>query len=474
MWSCFGVAKYMLSPVKKRPIYLPGRHPGTSVDTSAAYEQLVEDYQRTNTPVEVDFRAMVSWLRMGDQLTHHLHPYPAKLLPHIAHFFLRADTIKREGASVLDPFCGSGTVALEGSVAGYRSLVADANPLSIALTRVKTEPYSTDALTEATYQTVARARRFRSAPEVDVVNGHLWYSAPTKKTLERLLRAIREESDRTVLDFLEVCFSAVARKLSYADPAVSVPVRLRPKERLSSAANQKILARLEWLAGADPIEEFSRHALQCVQRIDDTNKSHPHRKGARIVGRDARDLRVNGRRLPSESVPLIITSPPYGSAQKYIRATSLSLNWLQLAGPEELAALESRSIGREHVAAFREAQKVHSPLPQEYSRVIELVRMKNEIRAEITALYLSEMAESVAEMSRVLKPRGRAIIVIGNNQVAGHTLRNDDFLIQAFAKNGINLETYLIDHIKSRGLMTKRNRTASIISREAVLVFRKG
>jgi hypothetical protein len=37
----------------------------------------------------------------------------------------------------------------------------------------------------------------------------------------------------------------------------------------------------------------------------------------------------------------------------------------------------------------------------------------------------------------------------------------------------MTLELSLIDHIKSRGLMTKRNQTASVIAREAVLVFRK-
>lgn len=464
----------MLSPSSQGPTHIWDRNAQLPMDTSAAYENLVQEYQRTNMPVEVDFRSMVSWLRMGDQLTHHLHPYPAKLLPHIAHFFLRAETIRREGATVLDPFCGSGTVALEGSVAGYRPLVADANPLSIALTRVKTEPYATERLTDAVHRSVAQARRYRTAPEVNVVNEHLWYSATTKRVLERLLRAIRRESDSALRDFLEICFSAVARKLSFADPAVSVPVRLRPKERLSDAANKKILSRLDWLASADPINEFSRYALQCVQRVEETNRSHPYRKGATVVGHDARDLRVNGKRLPSASVPLIITSPPYGSAQKYIRASSLSLNWLQMAGPDELAMLESRSIGREHVAAFREARNIQLTLPEAYSRIVDLVRAKNKIRAEITTRYLSEMAQSVTEMCRVLKPRGRAIVVIGNNQVAGHTLRNDDFLIHAFAKNGVELEASLIDHIKSRGLMTKRNRTASIISREAVLVFRKG
>ena len=42
-----------------------------------------------------------------------------------------------------------------------------------------------------------------------------------------------------------------------------------------------------------------------------------------------------------------------------------------------------------------------------------------------------------------------------------------------FKKYGLSLKLILVDDIKSRGLMTKRNRTASIISRETVLIFEK-
>jgi len=37
----------------------------------------------------------------------------------------------------------------------------------------------------------------------------------------------------------------------------------------------------------------------------------------------------------------------------------------------------------------------------------------------------------------------------------------------------LNLEFKLIDDIASYGLMTKRNKTADIISREYILVFKK-
>jgi DNA modification methylase len=43
--------------------------------------------------------------------THGIHPYPAKFIPQIPHFFIQ--TCSKKGEVVLDPFCGSGTTLVE-------------------------------------------------------------------------------------------------------------------------------------------------------------------------------------------------------------------------------------------------------------------------------------------------------------------------------------------------------------------------
>ena len=65
------------------------------VDTTLLLEELKRKYRAGCRPLEVSFRGMVSWVRPGDQLTHLIHPYPAKLLPHIAHFFSHAGALRR-------------------------------------------------------------------------------------------------------------------------------------------------------------------------------------------------------------------------------------------------------------------------------------------------------------------------------------------------------------------------------------------
>jgi len=167
---------------KLMPQQRPRTVPRTGgIDTSLLYEDFRRQFQESKMPVNTDFRALVSWVKLGDQRTHLIHTYPAKLLAHIAHFFVRASILSGAGARVLDPFCGSGTVALEVSMSGCQALVADANPMAQLLTRVKTTPYSPEKLLTGLMEILRRARRYRTAPEVEIVNSTLWGNPPEKK-----------------------------------------------------------------------------------------------------------------------------------------------------------------------------------------------------------------------------------------------------------------------------------------------------
>ena len=64
-------------------------------------------------------------------------------------------------------------------------------------------------------------------------------------------------------------------------------------------------------------------------------------------------------------------------------------------------------------------------------------------------------------------------MVIGNNTVCGKPFNTQQYLTSYMQEKGMSLQFKLIDDIKSYGLMTKRNKTASKISREWVLVLRK-
>jgi ubiquinone/menaquinone biosynthesis C-methylase UbiE len=97
----------------------------------------------------------------------------------------------------------------------------------------------------------------------------------------------------------------------------------------------------------------------------------------------------------------------------------------------------------------------------------------NPVRAAISANYLLEMTEALAEAFRVLRPGGHMVLVVGNNEVCGEEFRTATYMQEICLRIGFALKLALIDTIKSRGLMTKRNKTASMITREWVLLLEK-
>lgn len=446
------------------------------VDTALLLEDLKRRYRDVGAPISVTFRDLASWVRAGDQFTHQIHPYPAKLLPHIANFFVRASSLCRHGSLVLDPFCGSGTVALEASLAGARPIVADANPLALLVTKVKTTPYSVPDLISAARDLRVRISRLRTADAISVVNEKLWYSKATKQSLEKILRAVMEVEDVNQRDFFKVCFSVAVRRLSYADPAVNVPVRLKEKPSLSIAANEQVRKHLNWLESVSVAEEFDRIVQLNIGRVHVANLAFPERKPAVMVGVDAKHLVDQDLRLlPPMSVPLTITSPPYGSAQKYIRSSSLALNWLSLCAPEKLASLEGHSIGREHLSSKRQTVSLKSSehISPVFRQLIQRIRAENPSRGAITETYFHELGDALCEIERITMPGGHVVLVIGNNTVAGFSVKNDRFATEVMLELGFSLELALMDRIHSRGLMTVRNKSASLISGETILMFRK-
>lgn len=436
-------------------------------DTTEKILELIEKYKKENKPQEVSFRELVFWLKVGERATHYIHPYPAKLLPQIAHFFLASNILANSDDFVLDPFSGTGTVALEANLSGRNAFFSDANPLARLIASVKTSQFSIEEINIAAEKLRHSYARKRKITSPMVININLWYDEKICRQLSRLRWAIDDMQESKVKDLLWVTFSWVARKLSNADPRLSVPVRVKvPKWDENSTPN---------------VWTFFSNQLQAnILRIGESERlRRASSVASECVGRNARSLRFPSlwnddetKRLADESVGLVITSPPYAGAQKYIRASSLSLGWLKLAEAHQLKQLENQNIGREHLpkSVYDAVQSTGISAADE---VLDLIYKKNPLRAAIAGVYINEMRSAVNEMVRVLKSGGYVVMVIGNNDVCGYNFQSSEYMSSLLASVGLTPVMKLVDEIKSRGLMTKRNRTASVISREWVLVYKK-
>lgn len=428
-----------------------------------ALDALISRFGSDGAAVEVNFRCLMpsaTPLRGA----HAIHPYPAKLLVNIPQFFLAALSHGR-GSKLLDPFCGSGTVLYEAALAGLNPFGSDSNPLARLVTRAKLTPIDRDVVGEELALIMQRYPLL--APDIpDVVNRDYWFSNRISQTLGKLRAAIAQCVSPRHRPLFDASFSATVKRVSYADPRLSVPVKINPaRSARYGAKGDEVLRRLTRLESVDVATVFWSIVNQNSRRLRQMREGDA--SPPVTIFDDARALS-----LADASIDIAITSPPYVGAQKYIRASSLSLGWLGLTPECKLRPHERVSIGREHLGA-EESWGVNGTGIPAADALLDEIAARNPLRARIAQKYLLEMRDALNELSRVMRPGADLVLVVGPNLVAGLEFPTPAFLEQLAWRAGFATHLHLIDSIDSRGLMTKRNRTAGVIQQESVFLLKR-
>lgn len=438
------------------------------IDYKKKYLDLKASYHQNKKPVPVSFREIVD-IKFQDRATHLIHTYPAKLIANIPYFFLNNSYFANENDSILDPFAGSGTVLLEAQLAGLKPYGSDANPLAKLISKVKTNKYDIEII-KSLFDNI-EGSYFKNGSKKDypnVINIDYWFLPHIKCQLNNILKCIDEIENDKYREFFLLNFSNLVKKVSLADSRVSVPVRLNPNKYPDGhSIKAKQESTLNNLKTIDVFKKFKEIYYQNLKRFSNKNESRKISHKGIIISNDARNLNIE-----NQSIDLIITSPPYAGAQKYIRASSLSLGWTKLGEAEQLKSLDSKNIGRENYKK-QDYQTITKTSIEEADLKIEKIFKVNPLRAHIASNYLNEMKIAIQESIRVLKKDKYLILVAANNNVCGYEFETQKYLNQIAIQNGMKVECEMIDDIKSYGLMTKRNKTASIITCEWVSILKK-
>lgn len=436
---------------------------------------LINKYKDTQEPITVNFRELVPSIVNMDRYTHFIHSYPAKLLQQIPYFFLNNTIFSKEGDIVVDPFCGTGTVLLEASLANRKAIGVDVNPLASLIAKTKTSKVKIEKLTKELeniqnlFKIYSSSKKQYHIPKVSNIDH--WYSKKNIRKLSKIKHILNQITDQEVKEFYLIIFSICCKKFSYSDPRISVPVKInKDKFPEGHTLREAAIKNLKFIDKNEVFEFFIEQAKKNIMRLSEyQNKLMINSNKVTVYNNDIKHL--TKKHIEKNTVQLILTSPPYVSAQKYIRASSLSLQWLELNNAT-IAELDKQSIGREHFPKI-EYEQLHVIGIKKIDKILSKIYERNKLRAYITYKYLLEMQESFSHYYKILKNDGYFVMVIGNNTIAGYEFMTHKYLIKIAEKIGFSTELILIDDIKSRGLMTKRNKTASVISREYIVVFKK-
>jgi len=379
--------------------------------------------------IENGFALQPSARKDPKYFTHGLHPYKGKFYPQLAKGLMNLCALP-PGASVFDPFCGSGTTLLEGYLNGYRTFGCDMNPVAakIAKAKIGILDVNPDIVREVVGTLVSQIEDAPTKPAdsreqfdskcLDEISN--WFPTPVIAKLNWLLAAIRSVSGRVIRDFLEVILSSIIREVSQQDPT-DLRIRRRKEAIQDADVFQLYLDALD--------AQYTRVEKFWTVRGYSPNRFHP----CSVVEGDSRNedtLNILG--LAKDKVDLILTSPPYATALPYIDTDRLSL--LVLFGmdssarrPIEQHLVGSREIIEKDRQQFEQAinngknglpksvRDYLQNLSQRVSKADVGFRRKN-MPALLQRFFL-DMASVLNNCYHVLREDGEAMIVIGDNRM---------------------------------------------------------
>lgn len=460
-----------------------------ALEVQRSITKLKSEYRKKQRPIHFDFRdACNQWVKRSDKYTHLIHRYPAKLLPYIPIFFLFDPEYKYNNKSLLDPFAGTGTVLLESIIHPYNKMNAfgvEINPLARLISKVKTTPLNKSVLEKKTENLLLAIRKTRHQFEIpQLPNMDLWFTKKAQRDLSRIKHHIESLRNSKYKDFFWVCFSSIIRRSSLADPKIAPPVILKEIEYSDKKQSENVMKQIIEKQNPEPIEYFKEEIGKNIKRMSEfSNVMKNETVQSQIVWDDVKTLKKGNythkghidKSCATEmtDVDLVITSPPYINAQKYIRTLKFEIIWLGLMDYSELIELDQQFVGTERIYLNEYSERV---LVEEKiaDNTIKQIYKKNKKRAGIVAHYYQSMATGMKKIYNALNLGGRFVLVVGNNLVLGKRVQNHKILTNiATQQIGFNLDFIARDEINSRGMITKRHETSGIIPEEWVIVLSK-
>ncbi len=353
----------------------------------------------------------INRLENTDHPFHNWYRFVLSFPAHIVRDYLVSFGLQ-QGQSVLDPFCGTGTTAVESRLLGFKAYGIESNPMAHFASRVKASAgvlsssvirHWSVCVAESAKTEIARAvqiNRFDDSSN-DLLLKDCIGEIPLHKVL--VLRSVIEKmlSDE-ILDYALLALAKTAvQTASNLHFAPEVGVRGRKED-------------------APVVESWFRNMQQMADDVDSiAGKSFI---APNIIHADARDI---GSVIPHGSIDAVFTSPPYPNEKDYTRATRLESVLLRfIQTKSELQHIKRRLIRSNTRGVYSSDddhlhvnnKRVHDIAEEIESRRISLGKNSGfeKLYGRLTKLYFGGMARHLESMKPLLKPGAFLGYVVGD------------------------------------------------------------
>ncbi len=420
-------------------------------------ESYLSEFTRAHRIEVAEFGGDVQFRPNTEEPVHRWWPYVQGFSAGLVRTAFRRCSIG-PGATVLDPYAGSGTVLTTARSAGALGIGVELMPISAFVARAKqlweVPPLE---LERRAARLVRSARRAAPSPRPFLRETSRHFDPGPLRSL-RQLRACLEPSGDESDQLLRLAFARILVDSS----------RLRRSPCLGYGPKPRV-------APAAPFELFERAAGRIVEDLR-------RLQGARSTWGPRAEVREEDSRgfSPAEgAVDLAVTSPPYANGMDYVMNYKLELAWLGFARSyEDLASLKQRMVACDNLP--RAALALRGRLD-----VLEadewLVRVLRQIRGQLGQKasyrrsdmdrvlegYFADLWPTLRSVYRALRPGGRYVVVNGDSFLAGVYVPSDLIFARLGVAAGFEVEGLEVARTRRSG------QRRDFRLRETVLTLRK-
>jgi len=377
--------------------------------------------------------------------THNYHRYPAKFIPQLVRKLILKNTV--EGETICDPFGGCGTTIVEAKLAGRKSVGVDINPIAKLITQTKITPIKPSILAKEIDIILNEITRVKSKRKANDFNARLryWFNISKLKKLDQIYVAINKTKNPACKRFFYCAFSHILKNSS-----LWLMKSIKP-----TVDKGKVVV--------DPVLTFRRHLLS-MQKMNAL--FYKELESKKRLDSDARFFKGDStKRLPieSNSIELIITSPPYVTSYEYADLHQLSLLWFGNDNKNfkhwnnlsnDFGIFRKKFIGTRYKKY--KSNNLHSKIAEEI--VADLWHTNRSVAMNV-ANYFSDMYKSFREMYSVLRRNKLACVIVGNTSLRGVEILNAEVAAEQMTAVGFKKVQFIKREFPNKAITPWRDKT---------------
>lgn len=372
--------------------------------------------------------------------THGYHKYPAKFIPQIVRKIILE--YSNTGETILDCFGGCGTTLVESKLNQRNSIILDVNKVAILIAKAKKNAINPKILDRYNRRVLNKFDKLKIRKDYySEVHPRLkyWFKKSQYNKLMEIYLILDRIKNSGIKIFYRCCFSNILKNCSIWYSKSIKP--MRDLEKMDYDPIESFVKHLNFMTKRNE-EYYSLLKDLCIQKVS-----------SKILERDARKTS-----LGSNSIDLIITSPPYAMSYEYADIHQLTLLWFGFT--KDMKETKKRFIG----TSSNDSQLVFDESVLAYKIIKDLSKKDKTLSNQVNKYY-SDLNLAYREMYRVLKKNGRACIIIGNTQYKNVKVKNMQVSMEILKNVGFGIEKVIKRKLSSKTFTPYRNSSGKFTNR---------